>query len=56
MLGILAENTRPGRLRSLSIGICIAGSPFGGAIGFTIAAPLAAATRYDSHSPQTRLS
>lgn len=46
MAGILAENSSPGRLRSLSIGICIAGFPLGGAIGFTIAAPLAAATRW----------
>lgn len=44
-LGILTENTSPGRLRSISIGICIAGLPLGGAIGFTVAAPLAAATR-----------
>jgi MFS family permease len=44
--GILAENTSPGRLRSLSIGMCIAGLPLGGAIGFTVAAPLAAATRW----------
>jgi hypothetical protein len=44
-LGILAENTAPGRLRSLSIGICIAGLPLGGTIGFTVAAPLADATR-----------
>jgi MFS family permease len=40
-LGILAENTVPGRLRSLTIGICISGLPFGGALGFTIAGPMA---------------
>ena len=42
--GIVAENTGPGRLRSLSIGLCISGLPLGGAVGFASAAPLAAAT------------
>jgi MFS family permease len=39
--GILVENTGPDKLRSIAIGICIAGWPLGNALGFTVAGPLA---------------
>jgi hypothetical protein len=41
--GIIVENSVPGRTRSVLISICMAGIPFGNAVGMLVSGPLAEA-------------
>jgi MFS family permease len=42
-LGIIVENSAPGRTRGILIGVCVAGLPFGNAIGMLVSGPVAEA-------------